>query len=228
VGGLTRLSTCDWPGALVATVFCQGCAWDCAYCHNPGLRPMQAETQIPLPEVFAFLESRRVLLDGVVFSGGEPTLQPALLDAVQAVRNLGLRVGLHTAGMAPERFKSLLPWIDWVGFDVKAPFSAYSSITGVEQSGDKALASLRLLLASDTAYEVRTTFHPALLSLAEMVELRDELLSLHVKNYVVQLFRSAGTNPERLPPLAEQPQANLPQGFGDGFDCFQIRNEKFS
>ena len=220
-----RLSTCDWPGELVATVFCQGCGWDCPYCHNPHLRPAQSEAHLHWSSVLAFLESRRGLLDAVVFSGGEPTLQAALLDAVQSVRNLGFRVGLHSAGMAPKHFAALLPWIDWVGFDVKAPFSAYSRITGVNGSGDNTLVSLRLLLESGVAYEVRTTFHSGLLSLEEMVELRDELLALGVRNYAVQFFRAAGTNSNRLSPLVAQPQTNLPQGYGDGFDHFQIRNE---
>ncbi len=223
VGGLTHLSTCDWPGELAATVFCQGCGWDCAYCHNPHLRPAQAEQHVPWQSIFAFLRGRRRLLDGVVFSGGEPTLQPALLGAVQDVRSLGFRIGLHTAGMVPERFAYLLPWIDWVGFDVKAPFHAYSRITGVEHSGDKALASIRLLLASGIPYEVRTTLHPALLTTEEMLELRDQLLSLGVMHYAVQHFRSAGTSPNRLPPHAPQIQPSLPAGYGSSFHHFHLR-----
>ena len=223
VGGLTRLSTCDWPGELAATVFCQGCGWDCAYCHNPHLRPAQGKQMMPWEDVLAFLRSRRGLLDGVVFSGGEPTLQAPLLTAVQTVRSLGFRIGLHTAGAAPERFASLLSSIDWVGFDVKAPFHAYSCITGVEHSGDKAHASLRMLLASGVPYEVRTTLHPALLASADMLELRDQLLSLGVRNYAVQHFRPTGTRTDRLPPYSQQPPPTLPAGYGEGFLNFQIR-----
>jgi pyruvate formate lyase activating enzyme len=204
-------------------VFCQGCWWDCAYCHNPDLRPAQGEAPISWPEVLAFLEKRHGLLDGIVFSGGEPTLQPSLLDAIKAVRSLGFRIGLHTAGMAPERFEPLLPWIDWVGFDVKAPFNVYSRITGVEQSGNKALASLRLLLASGISYEVRTTFHSALLSLPDMLELRDQLLALGTTNYVIQRFRSAGTRTGRLPLVPEQQQLGLPVDYGDSFFQFHVR-----
>jgi pyruvate formate lyase activating enzyme len=221
VAGLTRLSSCDWPGELVATVFCQGCGWDCAYCYNPGLRPPQGDARIPWAEIATFLESRRGLLDGVVFSGGEPTLQPALLSAVQAVRRLGFRVGLHTAGMAPERFAALLPFVDWVGFDVKAPFRVYSRITGVGQSGTKALSSLRLLLASGISYEVRTTLHPALLSPADMLELQEELLALGVARYAVQRFRSDGARSGRLPALSGE--LSLPLDYGEAFRDFSIR-----
>jgi len=221
VGGLIPLSTCDWPGQLAATVFCQGCAWDCAYCHNPHLRPMQADAQESWQEVFAFLKTRRGLLDAVVFSGGEPTLQPALLHAVEAVRGLGFRVGLHTAGMAPERFAPLLPLVDWVGFDVKAPFDTYASITGVERSGDKARASLNMLLASGVPYEVRTTVHPALLTPADMLALRDQLLTLGVTHYAIQHFRATGAN--RMPPLADPSGYTVPPRYAEGFLSFTVR-----
>ena len=223
VGGLTRLSTCDWPGELVATVFCQGCAWDCAYCHNASLRPAQSESQIAWPDVLAFLENRRGLLDAVVFSGGEPTLQPALLDAIESTRALGFRIGLHTAGMVPQNFARLLPLIDWVGFDVKAPVNAYARITGVEDSGARAMESLRLLLASGVAYEVRTTLHPSLLSMEEMSELRDHLLSLGVTHYAVQQFRAEGVCADRLQHLSAHPRLTLPVYFGKDFLHFQLR-----
>ena len=220
VGGLARLSTCDWPGQLVATVFCQGCAWDCAYCHNAHLRPVQSDEQIAWPAVLEFLRKRKGLLDAVVFSGGEPLLQAALPAAVEQVRELGFRVGLHTGGTLPERLATLLPLLDWVGFDVKAPFSVYQRITGVSQSGKAARASLKALLASGVAYEVRTTVHPALLSVDELIGLRGELLALGVTHYAVQQFRAAGTHEDRLPLL---PQVSLPNDFGLAFREFTLR-----
>ena len=76
IGGLTPLSTTDYPGQLAAAVFCQGCPWRCGYCHNPHLIPATVKQGIDWVEVMRFLERRRGLLDAVVFSGGEPTLQP--------------------------------------------------------------------------------------------------------------------------------------------------------
>ena len=122
VGGLERLSMCDWPGELAATIFCQGCPWDCPYCHNPHLLPVTGRHEIAWREVVDFLKSRRGLLDGVVFSGGEPTLQSALPQAIAEVRDLGFRIGLHTAGPYPGRLAQVLPLVDWVGFDIKTPF----------------------------------------------------------------------------------------------------------
>jgi pyruvate formate lyase activating enzyme len=192
VGGLTPLSTTDWPGMLTAVVFCQGCPWRCRYCHNPDLIPARGENEIPWEDVLAFLRRRQGLLDGVVFSGGEPTLQASLANAMREVRALGFNIGLHTGGMYPQRLKAVLPLVDWVGFDVKAPFADYANITGAANSGDRALAGLEQVLASGVAHEIRTTVHPALLSDADLTYMARDLAARGVKHYVIQAFRSQG------------------------------------
>jgi pyruvate formate lyase activating enzyme len=192
VGGLTPLSTTDWPGMLAAVVFCQGCPWRCRYCHNPDLIPPRSENEIPWEEVLAFLRRRQGLLDGVVFSGGEPTSQPGLSDAIQEVRALGFKIGLHTGGMYPQRLAAVLPLVDWVGLDAKAPLAVYPRITGVAGSGERAFAGLQQLLASGVEYEIRTTVHPALLSDADLADLAHHLSAHGVRHYVIQAFRSQG------------------------------------
>jgi pyruvate formate lyase activating enzyme len=192
IGGFTRLSTCDWPGELVATIFCQGCPWSCGYCHNPHLIPANGLSEVHWPDVLAFLHKRRGLLDGVVFSGGEPTLQKELLQAIRTARDLGFRTGLHTGGPYPERFAILLPFLDWVGFDIKAPYKQYQDITGAKGSGAKAFESLRLLLASGVDYEIRTTIHPALLDSEAIALLKEEISKLGVTNHKIQNFRPTG------------------------------------
>lgn len=198
IGGLAPLSTADWPGMLSAVVFCQGCPWRCGYCHNPHLIAPRGDTETPWAAVRAFLERRQGLLDAVVFSGGEPTLQDGLLSAVREVRTMGFKVGLHTAGMYPQRLAAVLPWIDWVGIDVKAPFDDYARTTGVPASGARARASLEAVLAAGVAYEVRTTVHPRLLDDAALVALADALAAMGVRHYVVQAFRSAGCGDSAL------------------------------
>ncbi|SDH21471.1 anaerobic ribonucleoside-triphosphate reductase activating protein [Roseospirillum parvum] len=199
IGGLARFSGIDWPGRLVATVFCQGCPWACPYCHNAHLIPVQGEAEWAWAEVRAFLERRRGLLDGVVFSGGEPTLHPALPEAVRAVRAMGFEVGLHSGGPWPDRLAALLPDLDWVGFDVKAPFARYGEVTGVAGSGDKARDSLRRLIDSRVAFEVRTTLHPDLLDDAALDQLAAELLALGVRRLVLQPARPTAEAPVTAP-----------------------------
>jgi pyruvate formate lyase activating enzyme len=198
VGGLTPLSATDYPGELCAVIFCQGCPWRCGYCHNPHLLPPRGKPELDWPAVVAFLARRRGLLDAVVFSGGEPTAQPALADAMHEVKAMGFRIGLHTAGAYPARLKALLPMVDWVGMDIKAPFADYSDITCVAGSGEKALASARAVLASGVQYEFRTTVHPDQLSAAALMQIARGLAALGATRYVVQEFRSQGCVDTRL------------------------------
>ena len=201
VGGFSPLSTCDWPGELVATVFCQGCPFACRYCHNTDLIPPGPGDGPDFMAILAVLEMRRGLLDGVVFSGGEPTLQKALPDAVSAVRALGFRVGLHTAGPYPDRLARLLPQLDWVGFDIKAPFADYQRITGVPDSGVQARESLARLARSDVAFEIRTTVHPLLLDEIDLVRLDADLAELGLGPTRRQPFRAKGCHDAELLPV---------------------------
>ncbi|GAB3258301.1 anaerobic ribonucleoside-triphosphate reductase activating protein [Kineosporia babensis] len=162
IGGWSRLSTCDWPGRLVTTLFCQGCPWRCGYCHNPTLLNPRTPAAVTWPEVRAHLRQRQKLVDGVVFSGGEPLLQRGLAAAMKDVRELGFAVGLHTGGAYPRRFGQLLAesLIDWVGFDIKAHPEEYDTITAAPRSAAPALRSLHLLRSSGLPHQLRTTRDP--------------------------------------------------------------------
>ncbi|PIO98845.1 anaerobic ribonucleoside-triphosphate reductase activating protein [Pleomorphomonas carboxyditropha] len=198
VGGFTPLSSCDWPGELTATVFCQGCPLACRYCHNADLIPPGRGGGPEFATILSVLDRRRGLLDGVLFSGGEPTLQKALPDAIAAVRARGFRVGLHTAGPYPDRLARLLSQLDWVGFDVKAPFADYERITGVPGSGVRARESLVALAGSGVAFEVRTTVHPWLLADADLVRLDADLAALGLGPTRRQPFRAEGCRDAEL------------------------------
>lgn len=163
IGGLNRCTTIDYPGELAAVVFCQGCSWHCRYCHNRGLLTERPEHEIPWDETLAFLARRRGLLDAVVFSGGEPTLQPGLAAAMRAVKRMGFLVGLHTSGAFPDTLAQLLPLTDWVGMDIKAPFDEYEAITGIPDSGPAARASAEKVKRSGVSHRFRTTLDPFLL-----------------------------------------------------------------
>jgi pyruvate formate lyase activating enzyme len=228
VGGLTPLSTTDYPGELAAVIFCQGCPWRCGYCHNPHLLPARGAWQIPWDVVLAFLSRREGLLDAVVFSGGEPLAQRALPGAMQTVRAMGFRVGLHTGGAYPARLDEVLPLVDWIGFDVKAPFDAYPSITGVLGSGTDAQASAKLVIASGMAHEFRTTVHPQQLSPKAVQRLADDLAGRGVRHYALQQFRAEGC---ATPSLVDDRQPSfLTEAYAAAiaprFVSFQVRREQ--
>lgn len=164
IGGLTPFTTIDYPGKLAAVLFCQGCPWRCGYCHNQHLLPFKKQVVIVWQDLLQLLEQRRGLLDAVVFSGGEPTMQPSLPVALEEVRGMGFLTGLHTGGAYPDRLAACLPHLDWVGMDLKATFELYDEITGVAGSGNAAEQSALLLRQSGVSHQFRTTLDFQLLS----------------------------------------------------------------
>ena len=192
VGGVVSLTTIDYPGHLSTVIFCQGCPWRCKYCHNKALQTISVSDSLPFEDVLALVDARKNFIDAVVFSGGEPLLQEGLADAIKLVKERNLLVGLHTAGFSPLRFTKVVPLVDWVGFDVKAPFDNYQKIIQLDkrddEAGFKAKESLEILLKSGVNYEVRLSLDVSL----EVEEIRDlfrELRDMGVQNLALQTIR---------------------------------------
>jgi pyruvate formate lyase activating enzyme len=192
IGGITPLSTVDWPGQLAAVLFLQGCPWRCAYCHNGFLQSACGEGQVSWTQVEHLLQLRQGLLDGVVFSGGEPTAQLALIDAVHRVRALGYAVGLHTAGIYPRRIAQMGDALDWVALDIKALPGEYDALTGVPGSHERVDETLDWLIENGKCFECRTTVDWTLMSPADLVLLGERLAARGVTDYSVQIARAAG------------------------------------
>ncbi len=130
------LSTVDWRGHAVCTVFLRGCPVRCSYCHNRSIQ--DGEDYRELDEVVALIRSSRMLISGVVFSGGEPTMQPEPLKAlVSASRKMGLLVGLQTNGVFPEVLSGLIAerLVDRVALDIKARWERYDNLLKERYSG---------------------------------------------------------------------------------------------
>ena len=225
VGGFVPFTTTDYPGKLAAVVFVQGCPWQCAYCHNPHLQPRTENSATPWHEVLAILKRRKGLLDAIVFSGGEPTLDPALADAIREVRALGFLVGLHTGGAYPRKLAEILPLIDWIGLDVKAQFVDYERVTGIAGSGEQALTCAEVVIKSGIAHEFRTTVHPDLISDASLLQLAQTLSAMGVQNYALQVFRKEGCNNDALTAVSSAfPDKHLVQQIEQMFQQFALRN----
>jgi len=192
VGGITPFTTIDFPGRLAAVIYTQGCPWRCRFCHNGPLLDPTVETDVTWEDVLPFLSLRTGFLDGVVFSGGEPSFWPDLPSYIKAVREMGYDIALHTNGAYPERIKHFLEsrLLDMVALDIKAPFDDYEKITGVAGSGKLARESAGLLLASGIDVEFRTTVHPDLLTPEELRSMARELHDMGVKRYAVQKCRT--------------------------------------
>ena len=209
----------DWPDCTVLTVLMQGCPWACTSCMHPELRDSLASSSVSWREVRDVIARSRSGLDGVVFSGGEPTRQDGLADAMEQVRGLGLPVGLHTSGAYPQRLAAVLSLADRVVLEIKAPATLYRAVTGVGASAHKAFASLRLALDANVDLQVRTVVDPEALDDAAVAALRENLAAMGVRNHKVVEFvpPEAAEPPDAVvpPDAAEPPDAVEPPEAAD-------------
>lgn len=196
IAGFERFSTVDWPGKLVASVFAQGCPWRCTYCHNVDLQPTRVAGSVPWSTVASHLADRVGKLDGVVFSGGEPTRQAALILVMQEAAALGFDVGLHSAGAYPARLVQALDYTDWLGLDIKATQEGYEDITATAASGAKAWESLAIAIAWGGDLEVRLTVDPTIHTRESVWSVIRRVRAMGGPTPVLQEARPDGTSDE--------------------------------
>ncbi|MDR2353471.1 MAG: anaerobic ribonucleoside-triphosphate reductase activating protein [Deltaproteobacteria bacterium] len=158
LGGLLKLSTLDYPRRLSAVIFTQGCNFHCPYCQNPDLTSPSGEL-LDEVGVLAFLEKRKSHLDGVVLSGGEPTLQGDLPHFLKKIKSLGYPIKLDTNGSRPEMVKELLEkrLIDYVALDLKDNPENYSPALAPPAESQPVLSTLQILKEFGLPHEYRTT-----------------------------------------------------------------------
>lgn len=167
IGGLVKFTLIDFPGRPAAIVFTQGCNFRCRYCHNPELvYPHLFAPSMPEEEVWFFLQRRQGTLEGVVVSGGEPTLQPDLVPFMSRLKDLGYKTKLDTNGTRPEVLRELIDkkLVDFIAMDLKAPFNKYADITGVDANSAILQQSMDLIRQSGLEYQFRTTYDKEVLN----------------------------------------------------------------
>lgn len=157
IGGVQKVSLLDFPDKLSTIVFTQGCNFRCGYCHNPELTCFESERAWTESQFFGFLRTRISKIDGVVISGGEPCLQTDLVDFIKQIKQMGFLVKLDTNGSFPWRLKELLPYLDYIAMDIKAPLASYPLITNTKVSAEDISESVHLIMESNIDYEFRTT-----------------------------------------------------------------------
>lgn len=214
IGGFQRFSLSDFPGRVSAIVFAQGCNFRCPFCHNGGLIPLTPADGMLIPEeeVLEFLSSRRGRLDGVVISGGEPTLQPDLPGFISRIRDLGLAVKLDTNGSRPDVLSRLISegLVDYIAMDVKAPVESYGRLAGIETPTEPVLRSISIISRSGVDHEFRTTRVSALLSEWDLIRISD--LIPPGSRFTLQQFRAEDAlDPSLRAPAAPELPLPAPQ-----------------
>ncbi len=166
IGGFQPITLSDYAGKVAAIVFCQGCNFCCPWCHNQPLLPTTpADGRLISAEtVLSHLRCRRHQLDGVVISGGEPTIQDELPEFLSLVKAQGYAVKLDTNGSRPCVLDTLIArrLVDFIAMDVKAPWAMYTHLAGTAISIALLQKSIQIISASGIAHEFRTTATPAL------------------------------------------------------------------
>lgn len=160
IHGLQKMTLLDYPGRVACTVFLGGCDLNCPFCHNAELIDGTAEPVMDDEELLTFLKRRRGLLDGVAFTGGEPTLRRDLPDLLRKVRALDFLTKLDTNGMHPDRLEALLSegLVDYVAMDIKNSPEKYAETCGLASMDLAPIErSIDLLMHSGIEYEFRTT-----------------------------------------------------------------------
>ena len=191
LSGLQKLTLLDFPGRIAATVFTRGCNMRCPFCHNASL--VVGDSDIIFEEdFFAFLESRRGRLGGVCISGGEPTLQPDLVDFIKRIKDMGFEVKLDTNGTNPKLLSLLIDegLVDYVAMDIKSSPERYGAVCGRSVDMEKIKKSIDILMQGKIDYEFRTTVAKPLFSTEDFVEIGRMIKG--AKRYYLQGFLDSG------------------------------------
>ena len=196
IGGFQKTSFLDYPEKISCIIFTTGCNFRCGYCHNPEL--FKSEPVLTVPAFFDFLKNRKGKLDGVVITGGEPTLQNGLLDFIKEIKDLKFLVKLDTNGTNPKILEELLNLnlLDYVAMDIKAPLDKYKKITNVDFDIQKIKDSINLIKSSKIDYEFRTTVIKSQLSFEDFKNIG--LLLKGTRKYYLQKFLASKLLDESL------------------------------
>lgn len=190
IRGFIETSFLDWDGKVTSVIFVPGCNFRCPFCNN-GLLVLKAESLPPVDPALidGFILKRKDFIDGVVITGGEPTLQSDLPEYIKHLKSLDFLVKLDTNGTNPPMLRALLEQklLDYVALDIKAPLDErYRTVTNAAFDPGVVSQSVKLLMGSEIEYEFRTTVCPALLKREDVLDLVRSIAG--AKKFVLQQF----------------------------------------
>ncbi len=186
IGGFEKLTVQDYPEHIACIIFTKGCNFDCSYCYNRDLVDNKIKT-IDKDEIMSYLYKRRKLLDGVVISGGEPTIWNDLIDFLKEIKELKLDIKLDTNGYNPEMLKEIIDskLVDYIAMDIKAIPSKYHKVINKKIDFDKIKQSINLIKKSNIKHEFRTTIMKGIHNTLDIVEISKLIgnSSLYLQNF---------------------------------------------
>lgn len=173
IAGIQKLTLLDFPGKVACTIFTQGCNFLCPFCQNSSLIDINKDGEISKEELFAYLNLRKKILDGVVITGGEPLIQKDIKNLLRAIKELGLLIKIDTNGSNPELLMEIIKenLVDYVAMDIKNTFDKYEKTIGKKTNIENIKKSIDILKKSKIDYEFRTTVSKELHSLEDIKEI---------------------------------------------------------
>ncbi len=199
IGGLQKMTLIDYPRKVAATVFTVGCNFRCSFCHNPELVHgsqlivhSNKQSEKLVEEFFEFLKTRQGKLDGVCITGGEPTLQPDLIEFIARIKKMDFAVKLDSNGTRPDILRELFEkkLVDYVAMDIKASLDNYQKVCGTKIDLERIKLSVDLIRNSGVDYEFRTTVVPGLHTVGEFKDVAKWLAGS--KKYILQKYEDNG------------------------------------
>lgn len=190
IGGYQKLTLIDYPGKLATTVFTVGCNFRCPFCHNPELVDLRlTHNEKSEQEFLDFLRSRQGKLEGVCITGGEPTLQPDILEFMRKIKALGFLVKLDSNGMRPDVLRKALDekLVDFIAMDIKNQIDRYDETTGTKVDKERIKLSVKMIMNSGLLYEFRTTAVPGIHTEKDFVAIAKWLQG--ARSYYLQEYR---------------------------------------
>ncbi len=206
IAGLQRLTLIDYPGKLACIVFTSGCPLRCPYCHNPHLvgaiksdKQILAEGGMTESDFFDFLDKRVGKIDGVVITGGEPSIHPGLIDFIKKVRAKGFLIKLDSDGVNPAILEKVIDQklVDYIAMDIKHSKNKYYIAAGVKYPIKKITESVDIIMNSGVDYEFRTTVVPTIHEYKDFEDISEWIAG--AKNYYLQQYREDTTLDPTLP-----------------------------
>jgi len=227
IKGFQKTTFIDYPNKVSALVFTGGCNFRCPFCHNGGLvlNPNQYPTTLP-ETVFRHLEKRKGVIDGIVITGGEPTLMTGLKDFIKTVKSMGVSVKLDTNGTNPNVLRELIEedLLDYIAMDIKHDFTKYNTVIGsCGFKVDDLKTSIELIINSGVDHEFRTTVIKGVHFKEDIQVMAAQIRG--AKNYILQQY--VKTEGELMPNMFRAYTSEELQEFIDALsDSHGIENLK--
>jgi len=205
IKGWQKFSLLDYPEKISCILFVANCNFRCSFCHNRDLVLNSSKLpEISQEEIFSFLEKRKGQLDGVVITGGEPTLYKDLREFIKKIKNFSYFVKLDTNGSDPEMIQTLITdkLIDYWAMDIKGPLDQrYEKITNSKLEIEDIKKSIKLILNSGVNFEFRTTIVPGIHNEKVLLEMANQFNDLicqsdNFKWYLQSFLPQNCLNPE--------------------------------